>query len=78
MGPNDDEQLEIARLEALDRELYYADAEFEHQQRRYRDQLERSGTDRAFAADSKRINRNRKRIAVDRTEIAARLAALKS
>lgn len=73
-----DIETEIARLEALDRELHYADAEFEHQQRRYRDQLERSGTDRAFAADSKRIDRNRKNIAVERSEITEKLKALNS
>lgn len=69
---------QLARLEALDHELHYADAEFEHQQRRYRDQLERSGTDRTFAEDSKRINRNRKRIAAERTEIADKISNLKS
>jgi hypothetical protein len=77
MALTDDRNKEIARLETLDRELHYADAEFEHQQRRYRDQLERSGTDRAFAADSKRINRNRRNIALERAEIAEKLSALK-
>ena len=76
--PDDGTEQEIAQLKALDRELHYADAEFEHQQRRYHDQLERSGTDRAFAADWERINKNRRRIAVERAEIAEKLATLKA
>ena len=69
---------EISALEALDRELHYADAEFEHQQRRYSDRLEREGADWTFHADAKRIARNRKRIATERAEIAEKLSALKA
>ncbi len=76
MATDKSPQEEASYLESLDKELRFADAEFEHQQRRYRDQLERSGTDRAFAADAKRIAQNRAKIEKERAEIAERLSAL--
>ncbi|MBC8267965.1 MAG: hypothetical protein H8E36_04385 [Rhodospirillaceae bacterium] len=68
---------EIDRLRAVDKELALADAEFEHQQRRYSDQMERNGgNDWGFGEDLKRIIRNRQSIAEERAEIATRLARL--
>lgn len=68
---------EIERLLAIDRELAGADAEFEHQQRRYGDQIERDGgNDWGVGDDLQRITRNRKQIAKERAQIAAALAKL--
>ena len=63
-------ELEIDRLKAVDKELAQADAEFEHQQRRYNDQMERNGGhDWGFGEDLKRIIQNRQSIAKERAEI---------
>lgn len=62
------------RLIEIDNELAVADAEFEHRQRRYGDQMVRNGgNDWGFADDLKRINQNRKKIAEERAQIAAKL-----
>ena len=67
-------ELEIDRLKAVDKELAQADAEFEHQQRRYNDQMERNGGhDWGFGEDLKRIIQNRQSIAKERAEIATKL-----
>ncbi len=70
---------EIERLLTMDKELADADAEFDHQQRRYNDQIERNGGhDQGFGPDLGRIIQNRKRIANERAEIAARIAELRA
>ena len=69
---------EIERLITIDDELAAADAEFEHQQRRYGDRKVRDGgNDWGFADDLKQISRNRRKIASERAEIAAKLIELK-
>jgi len=70
---------EIEHLLAFDKELAVADAEFEHQQRRYGERIERGGgSDWGFADDLRQIAINRKSIAEERGKIAARLARLQN
>lgn len=70
---------ELERLEAMDRELASADAEFEHQARRYGDGIERLGGQAwDIERDLKRVDQNRKRIAGERADLARRIAELRA